>query len=233
QLSADGVYARKINVDYASHNAQMDPLLPGLAERFTDLAPTAPEIDFYSTVTEEVVSGAELDGGYWCRNLRQPVRFDRALERLLQDGHGVFVEISAHPVLSMPLTDGSAERGGIVVGSLSRKSGGLDQLLRNLSLLHVHGHDLDTDRVLGEGDLVPLPTYAFQRERFWTEPSRRTTDIGSVGLRASEHPWLGAVTGTAADDGYLFTGRLSLAEQPWLSEHAAFGTVLVPGTGLL
>ncbi|MGC3005727.1 acyltransferase domain-containing protein, partial [Streptomyces sp. G35A] len=76
-----------------------------------------------------MVSGAELDGGYWCRNLRQPVRFDRALEGLLEDGHGVFVEISAHPVLSMPLTDASAERGGIVVGSLSRDRGGLEQLL--------------------------------------------------------------------------------------------------------
>ncbi|MFE2765947.1 type I polyketide synthase [Streptomyces albidoflavus] len=233
QLSAEGVYARKINVDYASHNAQMDPLLPGLAERFAGLESAAPEVAFYSTVTGQVASGGELDGGYWCRNLRQPVRFDRALERLLDDGHGVFVEISAHPVLSMPLTDGSAERGGIVVGSLSRNSGGLDQLLRNLSLLHVQGHDLDADRVLGEGTLVPLPTYAFQRERFWMETGRRVSDVRSVGLRASEHPWLGAVTGTAADDGYLFTGRLSLAEQPWLAEHAAFGTVLVPGTGLL
>ncbi|MEL7994687.1 acyltransferase domain-containing protein, partial [Streptomyces albidoflavus] len=233
QLSAEGVYARKINVDYASHNAQMDPLLPGLAERFADLKPGGPEVAFYSTVTDEVVAGPELDGGYWCRNLRQPVRFDRALERLLDDGHGVFVEISAHPVLSMPLTDGSAERGGIVVGSLSRNSGGLDQLLRNLSLLHVQGHDLDTDRVLGNGDVLPLPTYAFQRDPYWIATSKPSGDLRSVGLRASEHPWLGAVTGTAADDGYLFTGRLSLAEQPWLAEHAAFGTVLVPGTGLL
>ncbi|WP_328587129.1 polyketide synthase dehydratase domain-containing protein, partial [Streptomyces sp. F-3] len=55
----------------------------------------------------------------------------------------------------------------------------------------------------------------------------------ALGLRASEHPWLGAVTATADDEGYLFTGRLSLADQPWLAEHAVFGTVLVPGTGLL
>ncbi|MGQ5641026.1 acyltransferase domain-containing protein, partial [Streptomyces sp. EWL5.16] len=70
------------------------------------------DIPLYSTVTGEVATGSELDGGYWCRNLREPVRFDRALDRLLDDGHTVFVEISAHPVLSMPLTDGSAERGG-------------------------------------------------------------------------------------------------------------------------
>ncbi|MCR0991677.1 polyketide synthase dehydratase domain-containing protein, partial [Streptomyces albidoflavus] len=95
------------------------------------------------------------------------------------------------------------------------------------------GHDLDTDRVLGAGDLLPLPTYAFQRDHYWIATSKSSGDLRSVGLRASEHPWLGAVTGTAADDGYLFTGRLSLSEQPWLAEHAAFGTVLVPGTGLL
>ncbi|MBV1953871.1 acyltransferase domain-containing protein, partial [Streptomyces sp. BV333] len=68
QLSAEGVYARKINVDYASHNAQMDPLLPGLAERFAGLESAAPEVAFYSTVTGQVASGGELDGGYWCRN---------------------------------------------------------------------------------------------------------------------------------------------------------------------
>ncbi|MFJ8547361.1 type I polyketide synthase, partial [Streptomyces sp. NPDC093586] len=100
-------------------------------------------------------------------------------------------------------------------------------------LLHVQGHELDWDKVLGTGTVVPLPTYAFQREHYWLETTKPSGDVRSVGLEASEHPWLGAVTATAADDGYLFTGRLSLAEQPWLAEHAAFGTVLVPGTGLL
>ncbi|MGC3005696.1 hypothetical protein ACPF8X_46785, partial [Streptomyces sp. G35A] len=80
-----------------------------------------------------------------------------------------FVEISAHPVLSMPLTDASAERGGIVVGSLSRDRGGLEQLLHNLGLLHVQGHDLRTAPLLGEGGLLPLPTYAFQREHYWMD----------------------------------------------------------------
>ncbi|WP_157867814.1 type I polyketide synthase, partial [Streptomyces prasinus] len=233
RLSAEGVYARKINVDYASHNAQMDPLLPGLAERFAGLEPGAPQVAFYSTVTGQLARAGELDGGYWCRNLRRPVRLDRALERLLDDGHGVFVEISAHPVLSMPLTDGSAQRGGIVVGSLSRRAGGLDQILRNLGLLHVQGHDLNTDHALDEGNLLPLPTYAFQRDPYWMDTPKTSGDLRSVGLEVSDHAWLGAALGLADGEGHLFTGRLSLAEQPWLAEHAAFGTVLVPGTGLL
>ncbi|MFJ5726460.1 KR domain-containing protein, partial [Streptomyces sp. NPDC093149] len=199
--------------------------------------PQRAQIAFYSTVTGEVSDGTGLDGGYWCRNLREPVRFDRALDRLLDDGHTVFVEISAHPVLSMPLTDGSAERGGIVVGSLARDRGTTNQLLRNLGLLHVQGHGVDWDRALGlgadTGSLLNLPTYAFQREPYWLRTEESTGDIRAVGLDAAGHPWLGAVTVTADDEGSLFTGRLSLADQPWLKDHAVFGTVLVPGTGLL
>ncbi|MFJ2249633.1 type I polyketide synthase, partial [Streptomyces sp. NPDC087862] len=236
ELQARDVYARKINVDYASHNAQMDPLLPGLASGFEGLVPRRAGIPFYSTVTGEVSDGTGLDGAYWCRNLREPVRFDRALNRLLDEGHGVFVEISAHPVLSMPLTDGSADRGGIVVGSLARRSGGMAQLFRNLGLLHVQGHDIDWDRVLGAGTgscLPDLPTYAFQREPYWMDTPKPSGDLRSVGLEVSEHPWLGAALALADGEGHLLTGRLSLTDQPWLAEHAAFGTVLVPGTGLL
>ncbi|MFJ5779718.1 SDR family NAD(P)-dependent oxidoreductase [Streptomyces sp. NPDC093094] len=233
ELQAKDVYARKINVDYASHNAQMDPLLPGLASQFEHLTPQTADIAFYSTVTGETATGTELDGTYWCRNLREPVRFDRALNRLLDDGHTVLVEISAHPVLSMPLTDGSAERGGIVVGSLSRRAGGTARLLRNLGLLHVQGHTLDWDKVLGTGTVLPLPTYAFQRELYWADVPRTNGDAGSLGLDASTHPWIGAVTPLADGEGHLITGRLSLAEQPWLTDHTVFGSVIVPGTGLL
>ncbi|MFD8416627.1 SDR family NAD(P)-dependent oxidoreductase [Streptomyces sp. NPDC059650] len=233
ELSEQGVYARKINVDYASHNAQMDPLLPELAKGFEGLVPSPTDVALYSTVTGQLADGTALDGTYWCRNLREPVRFDRALDRLLDDGHTVFVEISAHPVLSMPLTDGSAERGGIVVGSLARRNGGPTQLLRNLGLLHVQGHELDWDRVLGAGKLVPLPSYAFQRELYWLPVPKASGDAGSLGLEASRHPWLGAALELADGDGHVFTGRLSLTDQPWLRDHLVFGSVIVPGTGLL
>ncbi|MEU9256825.1 polyketide synthase dehydratase domain-containing protein, partial [Streptomyces sp. NPDC048270] len=100
---------------------------------------------------------------------------------------------------------------------------------------HVQGHQLNWDRVLGTGTgtLVPLPTYAFQREHYWLEAAKPTGNVRSVGLDVPEHPWLGAVTALADGEGHVFTGRISLAEHPWLAQHAAFGTVLVPGTGLL
>ncbi|MEV0303105.1 SDR family NAD(P)-dependent oxidoreductase [Streptomyces prasinus] len=234
-LQEQGIFARTIRVDYASHSAQMDPLLPGLAARLADVTPGRATTAFYSTLLGDAVEGPELDGAYWCRNLREPVRFDRALERLLADGHTVFVEISAHPVLAMPLTDGSADHDGLVVGSLARDHGGLDQLWRNLNLLHVGGHTVGWDAALGDRGtaLLPLPTYAFQRERHWLDAPEPSADAAALGLEAPAHPWLGAATALADGDGHLLTGSLSLARQPWLGDHLVFGTAVVPGTGLL
>ncbi|MER7468639.1 type I polyketide synthase, partial [Streptomyces sp. NPDC097981] len=100
-------------------------------------------------------------------------------------------------------------------------------------LLHVQGHDLDWDRVLGTASLVQLPSYAFQREHFWLPVTQASGDAGSLGLEASRHPWLGAGIELADADGHVFTGRLSLTDQPWLRDHGVFGSVIVPGTGLL
>ncbi|KJS52141.1 hypothetical protein VM98_33260, partial [Streptomyces rubellomurinus subsp. indigoferus] len=90
-LAQQAVFCRRVNVDYASHSAQMDSLLPELSSAFADLTPGSASVPFYSTVLGRVLDGPELDGAYWCRNLREPVRFDRALEQLLGDGRNVFV----------------------------------------------------------------------------------------------------------------------------------------------
>src|SRR5262249_59358397 len=116
--------------------------------------------------------GTTLDGAYWCRNLRQTVRLDLALAELIGSGHSVFIEASAHPVLAMPLSAASGEHEGVVVGSLRREAGGMSELLRNLGVLHVHGVAVDWEKVLGANtgkQVVALPTYAFQRQRYWLE----------------------------------------------------------------
>ncbi|MFE5759271.1 type I polyketide synthase [Streptomyces massasporeus] len=233
ELQERNVYARKVNVDYASHHAHMDPLLPDLAAGFTNITPTQANTVFYSTVTGQPTDGTELDGSYWCRNLRETVRFDQALNRLLADHHTTYIEISAHPVLSMPLSNAATEHNGIVVGTLARNQGSLTQLLRNLSLLHVQGHTTDWTKTLPAGSPTPLPTYPFQHERFWLESTSRGTNPGSLGLDASAHPWLGAATALANGEGHLLTGCLSPTQHPWLTDHTVYNTPLLPGTGLL
>ncbi|WP_280706433.1 type I polyketide synthase [Bradyrhizobium sp. BR13661] len=234
-LGKEGVFCRQVNVDYASHSAEMDSILPELEGLLSGLAPQAGQVAMISTVTGTRCDGTSLDGSYWCRNLRQTVRLDLALAELIGSGHGVFVEASAHPVLAMPLSAASGEH-GVVVGSLRRDGGGMSELLRNLGVLHVHGVAVDWSKALGGSAKAPvasLPTYAFQRQRYWLEAEKPSADASTMGLSEASHPLLGAATPLAESDGFLLTGRLSLSEAGWLGDHAVFGTVLLPGTGLL
>ncbi|WP_437621821.1 SDR family NAD(P)-dependent oxidoreductase [Sorangium sp. So ce1151] len=234
-LQGEDIFCRKVNVDYASHSAHMDPLLADLNANLATIAPESTRIPFYSTVTGGILPGEALNGAYWCRNLREPVRLDRALAQLLADGHGVFVEISPHPLLAMPLTNASAEAGVVVANSLHRDQGGLSELFATLGLLHAHGCEVDWVRAFGleSGPNVELPTYPFQRERYWLEAPKRRGDVRAIGLEPADYPWLLATTMLADGEGHLLTGSLSMAEQPWLKDHAVFGKVVLPGTALL
>ena len=99
-------------------------------------------------------------------------------------------------------------------------------------MLHTQGYAVSWGTLLAEvaGPVVALPTYAFQRQRYWLEPARSLADVAAAGLSPSPHPLLGAATTLAEHDGVLFTTRLSLADHPWLADHTVFGNVLVPGT---
>ncbi|XMN10908.1 type I polyketide synthase [Streptomyces griseobrunneus] len=172
QMEATGAYCQRVDVDYASHSPHMDSLLPALREQLTGLAPADAGIAFYSSVTGERAGGPELDADYWCRNLREPVRFDRALERLRADGFGVFVEVSPHPVLQIALAQGTeADGAAVVVGSLRRAHGGIEQVLRALAELHVQGVPIPWKRVFPASDTrrADLPTYAFERRSYWLD----------------------------------------------------------------
>ena len=122
-----------------------------------------------------------------------------------------------------------------MVGSLRREQGGLERFLTSLAEVWTHGVEVDWGAVFkGSGaQRVPLPTYAFQRERYWLEASVGSGDATSIGQSSADHPLLGAAVALADDRGWLFTGRLSLQSHPWLSDHAVMGSVLLPGTAFL
>ncbi|WP_079075087.1 HAD-IIIC family phosphatase [Streptomyces atriruber] len=233
---ADGVQVRRIAVDYASHSPQVEDLRDELLDVLAEIEPRGGQVPLFSTVTGDVIDTAVMDAEYWFTNLRQTVRFDAALHNLLEAGHRVFVESSPHPVLLGAVAqnaDHLRTTGVTAVGTLRRNEDEKAQLLRGLAEVFVAGVDVNWSPWLAGGELVELPTYAFQRRRYWQPAAAASADLGSAGLEAVRHPLLGAAVGLADSDDVVLTGRLSRAAQPWLSDHAVFGTVILPGTAFV
>ncbi|MFC3455473.1 type I polyketide synthase, partial [Amycolatopsis speibonae] len=234
RYEAEGVRARLVAVDYASHSAHVERIETQLAELLAPVTPRMGEIPFYSTVDSQWLDTAELSGGYWYRNLRQTVRFADAVERLAAEGLQMFVEVSAHPVLTMAIEDTVDVP---VVGTLRRDEGGLERFLLSAGEAFCHGVDVDWPGLLGNIGTIPqdLPTYPFQRERYWpTSSPALHGDVAGAGLGAmGQHPLLRAVVEVAGGDEVLLAGRLSLSTHPWLGEHRVLGRVFLPGTAFV
>ncbi|MCL8018053.1 type I polyketide synthase, partial [Streptomyces sp. AS02] len=235
---ADGVRARTITVDYASHSKYVELLEEELAALLAPVSPRPATVPFFSTVTGDWVVGTELDGGYWYRNLRQTVELENAVRALLEQGFGTFIESSPHPVLALAVqeTAEAAGRDAAAFGSLRRDAGGMERFLLSLGEAHSRGVAVDWQTVFAgtAARRVPLPTYAFQRTRHWLEAVGAPSDAAGLGLGSTDgHPFLGAAVAVADRRAFLFTGRLSRRSHPWLADHAVHGSVLLPGTGLV
>ncbi|MBP2056069.1 acyl transferase domain-containing protein/acyl carrier protein, partial [Streptomyces griseochromogenes] len=250
ELEAEGVRARMVAVDYASHSAQVEQLEAEITSVLAMVAPRAGRVPMVSAMTGEVLTGTELDAGYWYRSLRASVQFDRAVRTLAGMGHQVFIEVSPHPVLLAAMTEtleeaaleaGPGAQAGIVSGTLRRDDGGAARLITSLAEAFVHGAPVDWTALLPARQRVELPTYAFQHERYWpqgvlalmTAGSAAGGDAVSLGLGAVGHPLLGAAVELAGGAGLVCTGRLSVRTQPWLADHVVGGVILLPGTGFV
>ncbi|MEQ0565331.1 SDR family NAD(P)-dependent oxidoreductase [Amycolatopsis sp. NEAU-NG30] len=233
--AADGVRARRIPVDYASHSEQVEAIEERLLEVLAPVRPQAGDLPFYSTVTGRPADTTQLDAGYWYCNLRQTVEFEQATRALLADGHGVFVECSPHPVLATAVQETAEDAGRevVAVGSLRRDDGGPARLLRSVAEAFVRGVPAGWAKAFDGATTVALPTYPFEGEYYWLPAGTAVADLGSAGLAEAGHPLLGAAVELPDDGGFLFTGRLSLRSHPWLAEHAVHGTVLLAGTAFV
>ncbi|APS22776.1 beta-ketoacyl synthase [Streptomyces sp. Tue 6075] len=221
-----GVRVRRIPVDYASHTVQVEEIEEELGSVLAGIAPGVGRVPFYSTVTGAPVDTATLDAGYWYRNLRHTVRFEEATRALAAAGHRVFVEVSSHPVL-VPGVEETVEACGVgpvvVTGTLRRHEDGPGRFVEALARLHVQGVGVDWAALLGRssGRPVDLPTYAFQRRRFWLESGRGAGDPSVLGLAGVDHPLLGARADIPATSGVLFTSRWSAHALPWAADAGA------------
>ncbi|TLP50370.1 type I polyketide synthase, partial [Microbispora triticiradicis] len=185
-LDAEGVRNRRLPVDYASHSAQVELISDELPKALSPITPRALTVPMLSTVTGEWAGEAELDADYWYANLRRPVRFEAATRALAASGHTAFLEISPHPVLASSIEDtleAAAVAPALVTGTLRRDEGGPERFLVSLAEAFVRGVPVDWAVALRGADprRVDLPTYAFQRTRFWLDASRTSSATSSEG----------------------------------------------------
>ncbi|MEV2254167.1 SDR family NAD(P)-dependent oxidoreductase [Streptomyces sp. NPDC050147] len=244
RCAAEGIWARRVPVDYASHSPQVESIEGRLAEVLAPIAPRSGEVRFHSTVTAGEFDTSGLDAGYWYRNLRRTVRFEEVVRALLDQGHTTFIEVSPHPILTfaveqtaeqMALPAGGSGRAAAAVLGSARREREQAQFAASLAAAHAHGVPVDWEAVFDPATArdVDLPTYAFESTRYWAAPRPVAGDIGQAGLHSTGHRLLTAGSELADGSGWLFTGRVSRGTHDWLNDHAVYGTALLPGTAFV
>ncbi|WP_153339854.1 type I polyketide synthase [Nocardia aurantia] len=231
KLTEDGVFARPLRVEVPYHSRLMDPILDELRTALATLEPRTPTVPLYSSVTGTQVTGPDWDAGYWCDNVRLPVRFADAITGLIAERR-VFLEVGPHPVLSGNIRETllGAEINGTTVPTLDRKQPDSDSIRRTLLGLHGAGVlDLDIlfppDRAATPH--VPLPRYPWQRTRLYSAlPLFEQARLGTPGSYAM----LGDPDVEGRPDWLLQVGTELL---PWLADHVVNGVKIMPGAAYL
>jgi pimaricinolide synthase PimS1 len=223
---------RRLRVSHAFHSPLMEPMLAAFAEVVRRLSPQPPKIPVVSNLTGMLADEEQLRSpDYWVSHVRQAVRFADGIAALRARGVTRFLEIGPDSALSGLV----AADGALALPILRRGRPEENTAVEAVARLHAHGAPVDWAAFFtGMGARrVDLPTYAFQRRRFWVGSIAMPGVSAGDGLTSTDHPLLSGAIELAGSDGFLCTGRLSALSQPWLSDHTVGGVAVVPGTALL
>ncbi len=228
---SEGVRARELPVDYAAHSTQVEEIQDELLAGCAAIVPREGKVPFYSSVSGGMLDTAELDPNYWYRNLRETVRFEGAVRTLIESGQRRFIEISPHPVLTVGVQETSdqvlqagrtlGDRGTVAaLGSLRREDGGPRRFLTSLGEAWVRGAAVDWDALFAgsRAKSIALPTYAFQRKRYWPaidmqEAHADRADASHVGESRAEGLQAGFWKAVEEEDMEALAGTLGLQEE--------------------
>jgi myxalamid-type polyketide synthase MxaE and MxaD len=240
------IFCRMLHgVDIAFHSPQMDPLKAELTAALAGITPGAATMPIYSTVTAKLHEGGQFDATYWGDNLREPFLFADAVQEMLKAGYTTFVEVSPHPVLVKSIQECAqhVQREVTVFASLRRNEAARNILLGTVGALYSQGQAVQWAQLYPAGlPCVTLPSYAWQRERFWYYKLARNMhgtpaeDQSTPAPRklAGGHPLLGPVFQSALPQGqYFWEIDLSSDSPAYLTDHRVQGAVLVPGAAYI
>lgn len=234
-LEASGARIVKLTVSHAFHSPLMEPMLEEFGNVTSEVTFRSPRIDLISNVTGKLATGDMATPEYWCRHVRQPVRFAASMATLHQAGYGVFLEIGPKPTLVEMGRRCLQEEIGVWLPSLRPGQEDWQQLLLSLGELYVRGVKVDWSGFEKDysGHKVMLPTYPFQRQRYWIQ-ARELPSIPSLRfLNPSQaHPLLGQRIPSPLKE-MVFESLLSPNSPTFLSDHCVYQRVVMPAAGFL
>ncbi|WP_424529449.1 SDR family NAD(P)-dependent oxidoreductase [Sphaerisporangium viridialbum] len=224
-----GRRTRRLAVSHAFHSPLMEPMLAEFAAELESVRFGEARIPFATNLTGDATWTAPE---YWLEQIRRPVMFHATIGRLETEGVSTYIEVGPDAVLSGMAHECVTLPDASVISLNRRRRPEPDALVTCLAQACVAGVAVDWPRLSGGAD-VDLPTYAFDRERFWLLSPVRAGDVSSAGLRGLGHPLLGAVVDIADDGTTVFTGRMSVTGSPWLADHVMIGATVLPGAAFV
>jgi len=233
-----GFATRPLRVDYAFHSPQMDDFERELVDRLVRVDTRRATLAMYSTVLADCVDGKELDVHYWGQNIRKPVDFAGAVSAAIRDGYQLFLEVGPHPVLTANLQQCLAQKktDGAVIYTMRRQRDQRQTLLEAAGTLYTQGCAPEWTRITPSvGKCVPLPTYPWQRERFWVDADSSKSLLflsGNAGSTQGEHPLLGSEFSLSTKPTVrAWQQTLTSSAPAWIAEHVVQDTIVFPGAG--
>lgn len=236
RLAEAGRRVQRLAVSHAFHSRLMEPMLEPFADLLAGITAAEPRIALVSNLTGKLASAGYGSPQYWVDHVRQPVRFVDGVRAAESVGAGVFLEVGPGGGLTAAVEQSLVADQAVSVVTLVKHRPEVESLLGAAGRLFTLGVSVDWPATFAglPTRRIELPTYAFQRQRYWLSPDMLgTADAGGLGLERAEHALLGAVVRRPDSGGVVLTGRLSLGAQPWLADHAVAGVVLFPGSGFV
>ncbi|MEM7127078.1 MAG: SDR family NAD(P)-dependent oxidoreductase [Chloroflexota bacterium] len=251
RLEAQGIKTRKLDVSHAFHSALMEPILAEFRRAAEQVTYNSPQILLISNISGHLIDDEITSPDYWVRHIRQPVRFADSLITLQKQSIDIVLEIGPKPTLlglANQLADQSVDQADssvaspswLMLASLRSNHSDWEVMLTTLGKLYMEGTEIDWVGFDGEYNRrrVALPTYPFQRQRYWIEPTQRNGLNRPVGSNLSidalrhnkQHPLLGQLLKLAGTQELHFETQISPLELKWLADHQVFETTVMPGT---